>query len=184
MMADQKVTLDAAGCLGRVLTLLGFIWIGIVVLGGMGLLSELGFSRGFLAGIGGTILPGLMLLVAGRSVSRRAAKTRARTIGAPEGPTPPVIQPKRVPTIRSEPAQKAPIPFRVEETLSPKPVVEPAPRAEPAPEKPTETQEVLEEVFSKLKEPSAFTTSGRSRPKTSQEMIEEARKRWGTGKPP
>jgi len=183
-MADQKVTLDAAGCLGRVLTVLGFIWIGIVALGGMGLLAELGFSGEFLAGVGGTIVPGLLLLFAGRSLSRRVAKTQATTVAVPGGAKPPVAPASRVPTSRPKPAQQAPIPISLpaEEKPPPRSVVKPAPSARPIPEPTAETGDAVEEPLSMLKDPAAFLPSGSSRPKTSQEMIDEARKKWGTGK--
>ena len=86
-MADQSS--NPVGCMGRALTFIGVFWIGIVVLAGLGLFSEFGFARGFLAGIGGSIIPGLFLLAAGRALRRRARAMEEDTpvIVAPTGPT-------------------------------------------------------------------------------------------------
>jgi hypothetical protein len=187
-MADRNATIDAAGCLARVLTTLGIIWIGFVILGGLGILSEAGWSGGFLAGLGGSILPGLMLLVAGRAVKRRAVTLGGESPGGGGSVTPPIIPGRRVPPSTPVPAQKTPIPFPVVERPSPKPVATPSPPPpEPVEETRSDVMRRLEETFSPPEGDSDVAPSGTAEPgatparKTSQEMIEEARRKWGTG---
>ncbi|HEX2403515.1 MAG TPA: hypothetical protein VHM29_02350, partial [Acidimicrobiia bacterium] len=69
-MADQNI--NPVGCLGRVLTILGALWLGFLVLGGIGVLSNVGISEGFFAGAFGSAIPGVLLLWAGRALRRRA----------------------------------------------------------------------------------------------------------------
>jgi len=191
-MADQNV--NAVGCLGSILTTLGLLWIGFIVLAGMGVLSELGMSGGFLAGLGGSILPGLLLLGAGRAVRRRA-----RTIETRNAPMPTVdvstSEGKRVPSIRPEPLERpAPTVTRtsipIPEPTLPKPDqalpqrVEPVPKARRPPSKIVEdTVPHGEGVSSDDPSIGPRTDDGKSRPKTSQELVDEARRRWGGDRP-
>jgi hypothetical protein len=148
-MADRQI--EPAGCLGRVLTLLGIIWLGIVVFSGIFGLRD---SAGSLGALIGSTLPGLLLIGVGRTLSRRAAERREQpSLPQPSTPSSP---PK---TETTTPA--SPPPARPTEVF-PKPT-----RATPAPVP-------KEDVPS---EPPPPPTP--SAPKSSQEMIEEARKRWG-----
>jgi type IV secretory pathway VirB10-like protein len=192
-MADQNV--NAVGCLGNILTTFGFLWIGFIVLVGMGVLSETGMSGGFAAGIGGSILPGLLLLAAGRAVRRRA-----RTIEARNVPIPTVddstSEGKRVPSIRPEPLER-PAPT-VSRTSIPAPLPEPVPkpdqplpqRVEPVPKTrrgPTKNVEESAPHGGGVSPDDASIgpkpDQGASRPKTSQELVDEARRRWGADRP-
>jgi hypothetical protein len=151
-MAERRI--DGAGCLGRVLTLLGIIWLAVVVFTGMFGLRD---NAGTLASLIGTTLPALILIGAGRTLSRRAAERRdAPALPQPESPTtssstsqtqkppaPPTSTPSQPSDVFPKPARSAPGP-------QPEPPVELSPPPSPSPSK------------------------------TSQEMIEEARKRWGT----
>jgi outer membrane biosynthesis protein TonB len=155
-MAEQRI--DGAGCLGRVLTLLGIIWLGVVVFAGLFGLRD---DAGGLATLIGSTLPALVLLGAGRTLSRRAAERRdAPSLPQPEAPT----TPSSTSQTQKPPAPPAPAPSQPSEVF-PKPTrSDPAPQPEPPVELPPPPTP--------------------SPPKTSQEMIEEARKRWGTGPRP
>jgi hypothetical protein len=182
-MADQN--LNPVGCLGRVLTFLGVFWIGLVVLGGIGLLSELGLSRGFLAGIGGTIIPALFLLAAGRALRRRGRAMEEET-PVTITPTGPTIPGRRVPTTRTE---------RPETIVTPPvlpgqtPRTRPVPRQlDPLPPPPTTPTRSLEDVIPPPEsEPEATKPKPSppplglptARPKTSRELVEEAKQKWG-----
>ena len=178
-MADQSF--NPVGCLGRVLTLLGVIWIGIVVLGSIGLLAEFGLGGGILAWISGTIIPALLLLFAGRALRRRARTMEEQQPALPTTPVPTTPE-KKVPT--SRPGQPRPIltPPRLPD--SPTPQV-PAPTREPS--------QSLDDVIPAREEKPPSVKPAPTRPeekleparpieiqtKTSREMIEEARRKWG-----
>lgn len=151
-MADQRI--DGAGCLGRVLTLLGIIWLGVVVFAGIFGLRD---SAGSFATIIGSTLPALLLIGVGRTMSRRAAERRdAPALPQPAAPSP--AQPPPASQASSQPSEVFP---------------KPAKPASPAPS--ASKDDALLEL------PPPPTPSS---PKTSQEMIDEARKRWGSGPRP
>jgi hypothetical protein len=158
-VADQNI--NPVGCLGRVLTVLGTLWLGFIILGGIGVLSDVGVSEGFFAGAFGSAIPGVLLLWAGRALRRRA-----RTMETQVEPVAPVPVPgpteKRVPTIRVEPSQ-------VE--TPPPPPVKPASKpitTFPIPKEPPPDD--LIDLPPPLVPPE---------PKTSRQLIDEARKKWG-----
>ena len=161
-MADLNV--NPVGCLGRVLTILGTLWLGFVVLAGIGVLSDVGISEGFFAGTFGSAIPGVLLLWAGRALRRRA-----RTMQTQIEPVEPVRVPgpteKRVPTIRVESMQTETPP-----APSPPPptIIKPAPKPVPSP---TETSAVEPADLPPPLVP--------PEPKTSRQLIDEARKKWG-----
>ncbi len=158
-MADQNI--NPVGCLGRVLTVLGTLWLGFIILGGIGVLSDVGVSEGFFAGAFGSAIPGVLLLWAGRALRRRARTMETQV--EPVAPTPvPNPTEKRVPTIRVEPLQV--------ETPHPPPV-KPAPKPTstfPIPKEPPPDD--LIDLPPPLVPPE---------PKTSRQLIDEARKKWG-----
>lgn len=187
-MAEQNI--NPVGCLGRLLTFLGVVWVGVVVLGGIGLLSERGMSNTFLTAIGGSIIPALLLLAAGRALRRRARTMDEGSAPIPASPIP-TTTPRRVAT--SRPGQPRPIltPPRIPETSTtstppgavPRPVEPGSPRP-PSPPPPRTLEEVIPPPGEKpgLAEPPAAPPQEEpvpARPKTSQELVEEARKRWG-----
>ena len=157
-MAERRI--EPVGCLGRVLTLLGIVWLGIVVLGGIGVLSDIGPSEGFFAGAFGSAIPGILLLWAGRALRRRAKAMETGPVTVAPAPAP---TEKRVPTIRVEPSSPPPPPTQVIR----------------APEKPVEPPEDPGEAPLDLPPPLKPPP-----PKTSQELVDEARKRWGKRPPP
>jgi hypothetical protein len=186
--------LNPVGCLGRALTFLGIVWIGIIILGSIGLLSELGMTGDFLAGIGGSIIPGLLLLAAGRGLRRRAKTMEGQpgpVIAPPQGSDPG----KRVATSRTEPTTSTgpatvltPPRVPTSEPLAPRPQVKPAPK----PVVPTRRdvtrslEEALPPLDQDLPEKTLQTSAMDLKPpppKTSRELVDEARKRWGGDKP-
>jgi hypothetical protein len=155
-MADQRI--DGAGCLGRVLTLLGVIWLAVVVFAGLFGLRD---NAGSFATLIGSTLPALVLIGVGRTMSRRAAERRdAPALPQPATPTStssaPPIEPPRAP---------APLPAPPPSEIFPKPA-----RSAPAPE--------LDKPIDVPPPPASVP------PKSSQEMIDDARKRWGSGPRP
>ncbi len=158
-MADQNI--NPVGCLGRVLTVLGTLWLGFIILGGIGVLSDVGVSEGFFAGAFGSAIPGVLLLWAGRALRRRARTMETQIEPVTPAPVPSPTE-KRVPTIRVEPLSV--------ETLPPPPV-RPAPKPAstvPIPKEPP--PEDLIDLPPPLVPPD---------PKTSRQLIDEARKKWG-----
>ena len=177
-MADKGANINAVGCLGRLLTLVGVIWLVIVALAGLGILSESAMSGGFLAGLGSSLIPGLVFLAAGRALSRRAKSVAGEPQPLPLTATPPIVPRREVHSPPTEPAQKAPIPYEPPPPSEPV-IMPPLPTVQPVAETREEKSKRLAEAFSRLEdakdEKSAF------RPKNSQEMIDEAKKRWGRG---
>jgi hypothetical protein len=158
-VADQNI--NPVGCLGRVLTVLGTLWLGFIILGGIGVLSDVGVSEGFFAGAFGSAIPGVLLLWAGRALRRRARTMETQIEPVAPAPVPGPTE-KRVPTIRVEPSP-------VE--TPPPPPVKPAPKPVstfPIPKEPP--QEDLIDLPPPLIPPE---------PKTSRQLIDEARKKWG-----
>jgi hypothetical protein len=155
-MADQRF--GGAGCLGRVLILLGIIWLAVVVFAGLFGLRD---NAGSFATIIGSTLPALILIGVGRTMSRHAAERRdAPALPQPAAPTTPSS------TGQIEPPPAPPASSRSQQSeVFPKPA-----RSGPAPE-PDAPVEVPPPP-----PPSA--------PKSSQEMIDQARKRWGSGPRP
>jgi hypothetical protein len=160
LVADQNI--NPVGCLGRVLTVLGTLWLGFIILGGIGVLSDVGVSEGFFAGAFGSAIPGVLLLWAGRALRRRARTMETQI--EPVTPTPvPGPTEKRVPTMRVEHLE-------VEALPSPPPV-KPAPKPVstfPIPKEPPPDDVI--DLPPPLIPPE---------PKTSRQLIDEARKKWG-----
>jgi hypothetical protein len=161
-VADQNI--NPVGCLGRVLTILGTLWLGFVVLAGIGVLSDVGISEGFFAGAFGSAIPGVLLLWAGRVLRRRARTMEAQIEPVAPAPVPGPTE-KRVPTIRIESmhTETPPAP-----SPPPPTIIKPAPKPVPSP---TETSAVEPADLPPPLVP--------PEPKTSRQLIDEARKKWG-----
>ena len=159
-MADQNI--NPVGCLGRVLTVVGTLWLGFIILGGIGVLSDVGVSEGFFAGAFGSAVPGVLLLWAGRALRRRARTMQTQIEPVTPAPVPGPAE-KRVPTIRVEPS---PV-----ETSPPPPPVKPAPK--PVSTFPIPTEPPPDDLID-LPPPLVPPE-----PKTSRQLIDEARKKWG-----
>ena len=168
-MADQNI--NPVGCLGRILTILGTLWLGFIVLGGIGVLSEMGISEGFFAGAFGSAIPAVLLLWAGR-VLRRRARTM-ETQAEPVSMLPAPDNEKRVPSIRIESSQTdtPPIlPGWAPTPPVPSPVRPALKRAQPVPSSQESPPADLVDLPPPLEPPE---------PKTSRQLIDEARKKWG-----
>lgn len=174
-MAEQNATVDAAGCLGRILTAIGAVWAVIAILASVGILNRVGLGSGFVATAAASLFPAILLLAAGRALRRRSRAARV-DLPAPKGPGA-----KRVPSSRQTPAQQAPIPAPVPTPPPPKPAAA-APRPQAvAPSGGLEPTSTTAPTPSEVPtDPGPAAPIGR--PKTSEELIEEARKRWGTGR--
>jgi hypothetical protein len=112
-MAEQKVEVNAAGCLGRVFTLLGIFLFGSALF--RQVLNFSGDGVGF--ELSGVLIPGLVLLAMGSSLRRRAnaskpnqgqvqipIKTPPRRSPAKQAPaTAPKTQPKAAPPVAKIP---------------------------------------------------------------------------------
>ncbi|HEU4917780.1 MAG TPA: hypothetical protein VFV13_14565 [Acidimicrobiia bacterium] len=160
-MADQQI--EPVGCLGRLLTLLGILWLGAVVFAGVFGLRD---NPGTIGALIGSTVPALLFIAAGRALSRRAA-ARRETVPV----TPPAERPFRTSTSSADwSAPKSPTPVAPPSAppSAPSRPARPAPAAEPEPDTP----------------PSLPPPLTPPPPKTSQEMIEEARRRWGGGPRP
>jgi len=161
-VADQNI--NPVGCLGRVLTILGTLWLGFLVLGGIGILSDVGISEGFFAGAFGSAIPGVLFLWAGRALRRRARtmQTQIEPVAPPPMP-PPAPSERRVPTMRVESSQ-------VESPPAPPPPtpVRTAPKPAPSPNETPSLEPI--DLPPPLIPPE---------PKTSRQLIDEARKKWG-----
>jgi hypothetical protein len=165
LVADQNI--NPVGCLGRVLTILGTLWLGFLVLGGIGVLSDVGISEGFFAGAFGSAIPGVLLLWAGRALRRRARTMETQIEPVAPAPVPGPAE-KRVPTIRIESSQTETAPTPISAPPSP---VKPAPkRVQPVPSPQESPPADLFELPPPLEAPE---------PKTSRQLIDEARKKWG-----
>jgi hypothetical protein len=184
-MADQSN--NPVGCLGRVLTFLGSFWLIIVVLAGMGVLSEFGLGGEIFAWVGGTIIPALLLLAAGRALRRRARAMEQETTVI-VAPTPPGVPGRRVPTTRTETPQPLVTPPVLPGRAQPKsmPVprqLEPLPPPAPKPARsleeviPPPTSEGPEEKPTAVPPPAIEPRP--TRRKSSRELVEEARQKWG-----
>jgi len=193
-MADQNV--NPLALLGRLLTFLGVVWFGVIVLGGIGLLSELGMRGGFPAGVGGSVIPALILLAAGRALRRRAKATEDQNSPVPVPvPSEPTVSEKRVPTSRTQPYTPVLTPPQLPET-SPTPTP-PVRRPTPSPPVPRQIDPLPPPSTTSVPEPKDPAPLPRKSPsiaaqvgqikkagqaKTSKEMVEEAHKRWGRGR--
>ncbi|HET7846606.1 MAG TPA: hypothetical protein VFL72_03875 [Acidimicrobiia bacterium] len=169
-MAERESNPSAT--LGTVLSWIGFLWLGFAVLWGMGAIDMLGFSGSLASAIGSTVFPAIILIGIGRALRRRAlasGETIRPDVSQVPGATPPIIPETRPrydpprPTTPAAPPKPAPTP-----PPPPKPVV-----AEPA-------EAVLPDDQGLRSEPGQDPGLTPSAPKTSQELIEEARRRWGT----
>lgn len=182
--------------MGRALTWIGAAWMALIVLGIGGMLSEggaLGEVGDFIAG---GFVPALVLLGAGRAIKNRAGAGKggkgsgevvlgtppqAKKEKAKSAPTPPIL-----PGQSPQPVQKPPEPKPVQKKPEPKPKERPVPSrtleevlAEQGldlDEEPTESarQPTVPHEYEKT-----MPSSVEHPPKTSQEMIEEARRKWG-----
>lgn len=188
---------NAVGCLGRTLSVFGLAWAGLVVLGGLGILEQLGMSPALVAALGGSIIPALIFIAVGRGIQKRSGagtpqpSSRGPSAQIPRGQrgpggsrlrpsprvTPPILPGGPVP---GPAAPKPPAPRPVE----PPPI---APEAAPTITEPERGAPVMESkpgqhTVQAPRYPSTGIAKPDSPKKTSKQMIEEARRKWGSGR--
>jgi hypothetical protein len=169
IMADGEQSSTAI--LGRILSWIGYLWVVFAVLWGIGVAEAIGISGSFASSIGRSVFPAIVLIVVGR-VMRKRTRVDPNDIQpdvAPGfGPTPPIL-PGDEPSLYLPPpiVQPAPRP-------PPRPAAIPKQAVPPPPESASVNVEPREEPM--------LQAEGVPPPhhKTSQELIDEARHRWGT----
>jgi len=167
-MIDREPNPTAA--LGRILSWIGYVWFVFAVLWGMGVIEALGISGPVVSDIGGTVFPAIILIGAGRVLRRRArvAEDSIRPdVSRDPVPTPPTL-PGSDPRFDFPPPPAPTTQRPLPRTVAPRAVVVEPVEVVPAgdPDQQPSTGRDLE--------------STPRQPKTSQELIEEARRRWGT----
>jgi hypothetical protein len=168
-MTDREQ--DPTAALGRVLSWIGYLWFVFAVLWGMGVIEALGLSGSVASGIGGTVFPAIILIGVGRVLRRRARSAeesiRPDVSRGPE-PTPPIL-PGPDPRVNFPPPQAPRAPRPPPRTVTPPQavVVEPTEAGFPGGE-------------AQQSSPDQDLDPTTGSPKTSQELIEEARRRWGS----
>ena len=172
LMTDERQS-NPLRVIGTILTIVGSIWIGFFFLGGIALLDEVGLDIQAL-GVFGTLIPGFILLGIGRALRRRG---RQREPQPAETGRPTASQRSRTP----EPDKEIP-----RETSTPASIE----RREEIRTERTNVARRLEDVLAEMEdgetadERSDVSAAKRTEPlsgspKSSEEMIAEARKRWG-----
>jgi len=168
-MADREQS--PAATLGAALSWIGYVWFVFAVLWGLGAIQALGVSGPIASGIGTTIFPAIVMIGVGRAIRRRARP-------AEDSIRPDVAAPIRIPPIlpRTDTSYELPRPTVPTAPKPPRPVTAPRKVAD-KPMGVAAAQESGEETTPPGLE---SVTKPAGRPKTSQELIEEARRRWGT----
>jgi len=174
-MADDTGSKQLAA-VGRLLSVLGFVMVGLVWFGG-GLLAELGLDlRDF---SGPLLISGFVAIAAGRAIKRRATPKTEE----PESPRPVVLQPR--PDVVAKPRPDVGPESQPDVAAAPaKPKPKPAP--EPLKQTRTEVARNLEQVLEDMEGDSVDSdiVAEVSRdslealdvaPKTSAEMLEDAK---------
>lgn len=170
-MSDSEQ--NPASALGTVMSWIGSLWVVFAVLWGVGVIEALGVSGPIASGLGSTIFPALVLIGVGRLLRKRA---RVEDVSASADVPPARL---RTPPILPKPQARFEVPPPIVLTAPKPPRTVVAPRT--VVDKPVETvpaRESSDDASPTREMESATKPAGR--PKTSQEMIEEARQRWGT----
>lgn len=164
---DQNPT----ATLGRVMSWIGYLWAIFAVLWGLGAVEALGISGPMASGLGSTIFPAIILIGVGRVLRKRARVDEDVIL--------PDVSPRPVPTPPILPGNK-PL------SSYPPPVIpptsKPPPRPAPPPQQPGGRRVEVGTDSEPHDEPTPAVDAGVPSPthKTSQELIDEARQRWGT----
>jgi hypothetical protein len=166
-MADGEQSSTAT--LGRILSWIGYLWLVFAVLWGLGVAEAIGISGPFASSIGRSVFPAIILIGVGRVMRKRSQADPNQPqpeVSAPMRPTPPILPDDR--PVFSYPPPAPP---------SPKPSARPAPQAkQPAvpPAEPVITAGQSDEP------PPSDPGVQLPKHKSSQELIDEARQRWGS----
>jgi hypothetical protein len=181
--------------LGRILTIVGTIWVGVSVLSAMGLFATLGLGGVLPAGVVSSIWPAFILIAMGRGITRQSRAGKPGTTSRVPQPgttlTPPILRDyQAVPSRPPTPAPSAPKPVAPSRPAAPPPVVAAPPPVVAAPPPvvapPSSTREPVLDDFPETIEslpPTSLSPDpldmpdSLPRPKTSKELIEEAKRR-------
>lgn len=162
---------NPSATLGRILSWVGFLWFGFAILQGAGVLDALGLSGSIFSRIESTVFPAIILIGVGRALRRRALaseETIRPDVSRVPGATPPIIPGTR-------PRYDLPPPTT---PTAPKPA--PRPVAPPKAVVVEPVEAVPRDDQAERSAPGQDPGSTPKPPKSSQELIEEARRRWGT----
>lgn len=174
----------AARIIGTILSIIGYLWLAFAVLTWVGAANLLGMSGGLAAGMGSFAVPAIVLIAAGRAIRRRAAPGPEPALTT--APPPVVASP---PSTWYQPAPPAPAPAPPAPgpaaPVPPPPAPAPAPRLTEAPapvpvpaagSDPTSPEPMADPSATRYEElPLEWV-----KPRTSGEMVAEARKRWSS----
>ena len=166
-MAEETQSSGLA-TLGRIVSVLGYLWVVVFFLNRAGLFAELGINLGDL---GGNIIPAFILIGVGRAMRRRATPKTDE----PESPRPVVLRPGQEVAAKPRPDVAA-------SPTNPKP----KPKPEPLKQTRTEVAKNLEQVLADMEGEAVDTVDSGVEtgaalealdvaPKTSAEMLEEAK---------
>jgi hypothetical protein len=190
---EQSVTNGSR--LGRILSIVGTLWVGVSVLSAMGLFTALGLGGVLPAGVVSSIWPAFILIAIGRGITRQSRAGKPGTTSRAPQPgttlTPPMLRDYQEPSPPSTPAPSAPKPVASPRLAAPPPVVAAPPPVVAAPPPvvaapPPSTREPVLDDFPETIEslpPTSLSPEpldmpdSLPRPKTSKELIEEAKRR-------
>lgn len=169
-MADGEQSSTAT--LGRILSWIGYLWLVFAVLWGLGIAEAVGLSGSFASSIGRSVFPAIILIGVGRVMRKRSEADPNQPqpdVSRPPAPTPPILPEDR--PVVSYPAPSPPAP------PAPKPSARPAPQAkQPA----VPSAESMANGVQSDEQPPADAGLPLPNHKSSQELIDEARRRWGS----
>jgi len=165
-MADGDQSSTAT--LGRILSWIGYLWAVFAVLWGMGVAEAIGISGSFASSVGRSIFPAIVLIGVGRVMMKRAQ------VG-PDEMRPDVSRPELTPPILPEDRPVASYP------PPPAPTPKPPPRPSTPPKPVVEAPVDVVSNADMRDHPRTSGDGGVATPKhkSSQELIDEARRRWG-----
>jgi len=156
---------SAGGRLGRFLTWVGGAWIALVFLAGTGAFRRVGPLEDLFSAVGRSIFPALILLVVGRSLSRRS-RTENREVNTV------TYRPNQPQVRRPQPAKTPPPAARMPLPVAPVILPTEVDADDLVPESHEEFDPASKAMFD-----IDFESDGQAKPMTSKEMIEEAKRR-------
>jgi hypothetical protein len=159
------------------MSVVGAVWLGLVMLSGLSVVRG-GSLEGFFAAVGGGFVPALALIAMGRAIRRRAALAEA------SGSTPVPQRPKPIPAPPPQaPRPQQPSPVAPRTSSEPAANTSAAPPPSPRVVSPREAEARAMDTADDF-DPAGedmfdidFGIEGGMPPKSSKEMIEEAKRR-------
>jgi len=167
VMADGDQSSTAS--LGKILSWIGYLWVAFALLWGLGVLEAIGISGSIASGIGRSVVPAIILIGVGRVMRKRSQADPNQPqpdVTRPPEATPPILSDDRPVFSYPPPAPPAP-----------RPSDRPAPQAKQPAVPPAESMTTSAESE---EPPPSDPGVPAPKHKTSQQLIDEARQRWGT----